>query len=103
MAVAALRELFSVGVTQLLQPPRDHGVPKQCEALVAVLDGHDHVQLQAPVVQEELAVHVELSTKINTGVLFVALERRPRGFRFSSSRLSSGRDERGEERELLPL
>ncbi len=54
MAVAALRELFSVGVTQLLQPPRGHGVPKQCEALVAVLDGHDHVQLQAPVEQEEL-------------------------------------------------
>ena len=66
MAVAALRELFSVGVTQLLQPPRGHGVPKQCEALVAVLDGHDHVQLQVPVELEELAVHVELSIKINT-------------------------------------
>ena len=103
MAVAALRELFSIRVTQLKQPPRGHGVPKQCEALVAVLDVHDHVQLQAPVEQEELAVHVELSTRINTGVLIVALERRPRGYRFSSYRLSSERDERGEERELLPL
>ena len=60
MAVAALRELFSVGVTQLLQLPRGHGVPKQCEALAAVLDGHGQVQLQA-LVEPDGGVHEGVS------------------------------------------
>ena len=48
------------------KPPRGHGVPNQCEALAAVLDGHGNVKLQAPVELEELAVHVDVSTGRNT-------------------------------------